>query len=71
MNGNFSTVECGGETIFWFKARQYPGGTVRGTEKIEKASNKCLPDSVVKALEKVQAPGKGVNDAGSKASKQM
>ena len=46
-------------------------GSRTQSKEIEKASNKCLPDAVLKALAKVQAPGKGVNDAGSKALKQM
>ena len=62
----FSTVECVGETRVRVKSRQEPCGTVIGAEEINKASNKCLPDVVVTALEKVQAPGKGVNDVGLK-----
>ena len=65
-NRNFSTVQCVGVTIVWFQEIIYTGGTVQGAEEIDKASNKCLPDVVVTALEKVQAPGKGVNDVGLK-----
>ena len=66
-----STVECRGETRVQVQARQDPCGTVRGAGEIEKAYNKCLPDAVGTSLEKVQAPGKGVNNVGSKSSKQM
>ena len=44
---------------------------MRGAKEIDKASNKFLPDAVLAALAKVQAPVKVVNDAGLKASKQM
>ena len=43
----------------------------RGAKEIYKDSNKCLPDAVLTASAKVQDPVKGVNDARSKASKQM
>ena len=66
-----STVECKGGESVRVQARQELCGTVRGANEIEKASNKCLPDAVVTSLEKVQAPGKGVNDAESKASENM
>ena len=45
--------------------------TLRGAKEREKASNNCLPDVVLTVSAKVQAPVKGVNDAGSKALKQM
>ena len=44
---------------------------MRGEKKIDKASNKFLQDTVLTSSEKVQAPGKGVNDAVEKGSKQM
>ena len=66
-----SRVECGGETRVQVQARQDTCETVRGAEEIDKASNNCLPDAVVTALENMQAPGKGVNDAVLMASKQM
>ena len=40
-------------------------------KEIEKASNKCLPDEVLTELEKMQVSEKGINYAGSKASKHL
>ena len=39
--------------------------------EIEKYSNQFLPDTVLKKFAKVQAPGNGINDGVSKASKQI
>ena len=59
-------------SLVWNKLLQRtPRRRRRKAKEIEKASNKCLPDAVLTASAKVQAPGKGVNDAGSKALKQM
>ena len=66
-----SKVECVGITRVWVQAIREKVWTTRGAKEIEKSSNKCLPDAVLTASAKVQAPGKGVNDAGSKALRQM
>ena len=59
-----SKVECVGRTRVRVQSRREPVSTVIGAKEIEKASNKCLPYAVLIASKKVQAPVKGVNDAG-------
>ena len=71
LRRHVSKVDCVGITRVQVQGKQEPFWTVRGAKETEKASNKCLPDAVLTASARVQAPGKGVNGAGSKASKQM
>ena len=71
LRRHVSKVDCVGIKRVQVQGKQEPFWTVRGAKETEKASNKCLPDAVLTASARVQAPGKGVNGAGSKASKQM
>ena len=64
-------MEFVGITRVWVQARQDPVWKLRNAKEIKKGSNKCLSDAFLTASAKVKAPGKGVNDAGSKALKEM
>ena len=64
-------MKCLGLTRVWVQSRQDPVWTLRGAKEIEKSFNECLPNAVLTASAKVQDPGKSVNDAVSKALKQI